>query len=585
MEEEISFGHFLKTRRKALDLTQETLAQQVGCAVITIRKFESETRRPSQQMAARLADALHLSDTERNVFIHAARQHIHHDSEEQEVRDSEEEDLDYSEDTEVAPREPPEVVQAPATSSDITLTIPKSRLLWIVTIGFGTLTVVSLIVWYYGLVGGTSPTIQLASTDPAHQEGTVFLPMILDHLSLGYSNWSSEQSETYVDSTQLDNNEQISSYPEPEQSEDYQQFETYPAPTPLDMPEQIEAYPGPVHPDALREAQATPGGLIETQVLTGHEGYIRDAIFSPDGQFLASSGVDPFINIWRVEDGELLGRLGPHGDSVDTLSFSSDGQLLASAGVDSTIKMWRLRDGHMLRNDPAHEGDWIQQVLFNPNNELLASISSVGPANDTTSFSFERSTQVALWRVEDGTLLRWFETPELESEEPFSEYQFQLPNTITHIAFSPDGRLLAAGQMDGSIAVWRVVDGVLLHNLDTQDAPTNSLAFSPDSQTLVSGGDNRIQVWDVEKGDLLKDLPIDTLIEHIVFSPDTTLFAAVRDTTIYIGQTEDGSIITALEGHRWPLTSLAFSPDNHTLASGSTDMTVRLWNIQPLLPE
>ncbi|MEM8534330.1 MAG: WD40 repeat domain-containing protein, partial [Chloroflexota bacterium] len=451
--------------------------------------------------------------------------------------------------------EPPEVVQVPATSSNITLTISKSRLLWVLTIGIGTLVMISVIVWFYGLTGGVSSIVQLASPDSEHREGMVFLPMILDHLSTGGSNSSSEQ------------------------------FEAYPAPTPLDVPEQVEAYPGPVHPDALREAQATPGGLIETEILTGHEGFVFDVAFSSDGQFLASSGVDPFINIWQVENGELLGSLGPHGGSVDTLSFSSDGQLLVSAGVDSTIKMWRLRDGHMLRNDPAHEGDWIQQVLFNPNNELLASISNAEPANDTTSFSFERSTQVALWRVEDGTLLRWFETPDPESGEPFSEYQFQLPNTVRYIAFSPDGRLLAGGQMDGSIAVWRVVDGVLLHNLDTQDAPINSLAFSPDNQTLVSGGDNRIQMWDVENGDLLQDVSVDTLIEYIVFSPDTTLFAALKDTTIYVGQTDSGSIITALEGHRWPLTSLAFSPDNHTLASGSTDMTVRLWDIQPLLPE
>ncbi|MEM8533520.1 MAG: helix-turn-helix transcriptional regulator, partial [Chloroflexota bacterium] len=171
MEEEISFGRFLKTRRKTLDLTQETLAQQVGCAVITIRKFESETRRPSQQMAARLADVLDLSDEERDTFIHAARQHIHHDPEEQEVYDSEEEDLDYSEDTEFVSREPPEVVQVPATSSNITLTISKSRLLWVLTIGLGTLVMISVIVWFYGLTGGVSSIVQLASPDSEHREG------------------------------------------------------------------------------------------------------------------------------------------------------------------------------------------------------------------------------------------------------------------------------------------------------------------------------------------------------------------------------------------------------------------------------
>jgi predicted ATPase/class 3 adenylate cyclase len=71
-----SFGYWLRRRRKALDLTQAALAQQVGCVVTTIKKIEADTRRPSRQLAELLADRLQLAPEERGAFIQAARADI-----------------------------------------------------------------------------------------------------------------------------------------------------------------------------------------------------------------------------------------------------------------------------------------------------------------------------------------------------------------------------------------------------------------------------------------------------------------------------------------------------------------------------
>ena len=68
-----SFGDWLRRRRKALDLTQEVLARQVGCAVVTIRKIEADERRPSRQIAERLAECLQIPPTDRAAFLQAAR--------------------------------------------------------------------------------------------------------------------------------------------------------------------------------------------------------------------------------------------------------------------------------------------------------------------------------------------------------------------------------------------------------------------------------------------------------------------------------------------------------------------------------
>lgn len=73
LEHTASFGYWLRRRRKARDMTQETLAHLVGCAVSTIKKLECDERRPSRDMAARLAGILAIPPEERERFMRAAR--------------------------------------------------------------------------------------------------------------------------------------------------------------------------------------------------------------------------------------------------------------------------------------------------------------------------------------------------------------------------------------------------------------------------------------------------------------------------------------------------------------------------------
>src|SRR6185295_17688885 len=73
MDDLFSLGQWIKRRRKACDLTQDALAQRVGCSLETIRKIEADARRPSRQIAERLADQLRLAADERVAFLQAAR--------------------------------------------------------------------------------------------------------------------------------------------------------------------------------------------------------------------------------------------------------------------------------------------------------------------------------------------------------------------------------------------------------------------------------------------------------------------------------------------------------------------------------
>src|SRR5215216_3312783 len=73
MDEDVSFGRWLRRRRRAFDLTQHELAQRVGCAEGTIRKLEADDMRPSKQIAERLAGQLGVPATERAAFVSFAR--------------------------------------------------------------------------------------------------------------------------------------------------------------------------------------------------------------------------------------------------------------------------------------------------------------------------------------------------------------------------------------------------------------------------------------------------------------------------------------------------------------------------------
>src|ERR1044072_2232281 len=73
MDPDLSFGQWLKQCRKVLDLTQDDLAEKIGCAAVTLRKIEGDKIRPSKQLADRLAGHLEIPPAERESFVLLSR--------------------------------------------------------------------------------------------------------------------------------------------------------------------------------------------------------------------------------------------------------------------------------------------------------------------------------------------------------------------------------------------------------------------------------------------------------------------------------------------------------------------------------
>lgn len=160
-------------------------------------------------------------------------------------------------------------------------------------------------------------------------------------------------------------------------------------------------------------------------------------------------------------------------------------------------------------------------------------------------------------------------------------------------AYSPNGKTIASTSWDKPARMrGRSIPAVEVWDIATQEDKAilighpwrvNSIAYSPDGETIATGGwdrDNTVRLWNAQTGQNIFTSRTQTKQgTFVIFSPDgTTYAAAAADNTVHLWNGKTGKHKITLTGHTKQVSCAAYSPDSKTIATGSYDGTIRLWD-------
>src|SRR5262249_51067856 len=236
------------------------------------------------------------------------------------------------------------------------------------------------------------------------------------------------------------------------------------------------------------------------------------------------------------------------GQDVSSVAFHAGGKRLTTVSADGTVVLWDPVTGRRLRTLRAHLGPVMNigfNVGFSADGERFTTLDKDGTAQVWETASGRKVAGVAqhpklpltAFLSPDGTRLAIAHFGLIELVEVKSgKTEAVLTNSfhgVPHLAFSADGRRLAAAVWDGKVKVWDIKTKKLLHTFRHADRAT-CVAFHPNGRQLASGGcDNVARVWDLKTGK-----EVETLRGHIGYVGP-------------IAYSRDGKLLATASGHRY----------------------------------
>jgi WD repeat-containing protein 61 len=245
---------------------------------------------------------------------------------------------------------------------------------------------------------------------------------------------------------------------------------------------------------------------------------------------LITGSVDETVKLWKGDELECERTNTGHSLGVVAVAAHPGGTFAASTSLDSFVRVFDIDSNATVATleTPPSEA-WLMQ--FDPKGDLLA-VAGGG------------SCSVKIWNTSTWRMEQTLPVPKTDSTSDHNKASDKtgLGKFVLAVAWSHDGKTLACSTMDGTVAIFDVAKGKLLHTLEGHNMPVRSLVFSPvDANLLFTGSD---------------------------------------DKHIHMYDAKSRVLVSAFSGHASWVLSVDASPDGAALASGSSDKTVRLWDLK-----
>jgi WD40 repeat protein len=317
-----------------------------------------------------------------------------------------------------------------------------------------------------------------------------------------------------------------------------------------------------------------------------HPAIVWSVAFSPDGRWLVSAHGDGAVLIWDLVEWRLEGNLNEHADAVRAVAFHPDGRSVASSGDDRTVTIWDIREGRKSAVFQDHQTR-VTGVAFSRDRRILASIDldgmivlrNTGEPDALSTFRSAWPSYTLAVSPDSRFLADTFGITEIDGRRrlPFPQGFF---GTVYGVAFSNDGRLIAAVSDKGWVSVWDAPSLRAMDRVRVSSTPQISVSFSEDGEHLVTGDDAGIvRLWSARP---LREIAIvgrhEARVKSVAFSPEGEMIASAGDDKmIALWDVARRKLRGRVGTHSSPVYAIAFSPDGRRLISGEHDHSVRVY--------